>query len=104
MFSISIVPTGLTLNLMHNPGTEVPGYFHFVPPGRKMAKRQRPEGPACARRYVVLNSWDSLIAGVGLRLKCGRSEVIVDSQASARYLEHDRARNGGGAATKDGGR
>jgi hypothetical protein len=36
--SLSIVPTGLVLNLMHNPGTEVPGYFHLVPTGREMAK------------------------------------------------------------------
>ena len=36
-FSISVVPTGLILILMHNPGTEVPGYFPGVPTGRKMA-------------------------------------------------------------------
>ena len=40
MFSISFVPTGLVLSLMHNPGTEVPGYSHLVPTGRKMAKLQ----------------------------------------------------------------
>jgi hypothetical protein len=38
VFSISVVPTGLVLNLMHNPGTEVPGYFHLVPTGRTIAK------------------------------------------------------------------
>ena len=49
MFSISVVPTGLVLNLMHNPGTEVPGYSRCVPTGRKPAKLQRPEGPAINR-------------------------------------------------------
>ena len=38
MFSLSIVPTGLVLNLMHDPGTKVPGYFPGVPTGRKMPK------------------------------------------------------------------
>jgi hypothetical protein len=58
VISMSIVPTGLVLNRMPNPGTEVPGYFHLVPTGRKvpgyfprvpmgrkMAKLQRAFGP-----------------------------------------------------------
>jgi len=36
MFPVSAVPTGLVLNLMRNPGTEVPGYFHRIPTGRKI--------------------------------------------------------------------
>jgi hypothetical protein len=31
---------GIVHNLMPNPGTEVPGYFHVVPTGRKMTKLQ----------------------------------------------------------------
>ena len=37
VFSISVVPMGLTLNTATNPGTKVPGYFHRVPDGSKMA-------------------------------------------------------------------
>ena len=35
----SFVPTGLLPNLMPNPGTEVPGYFHGVPTGRRVGLR-----------------------------------------------------------------
>jgi hypothetical protein len=38
VFFRSFVPTGLVLNLTPDPGTEVPGYFHLIPTGRKMAK------------------------------------------------------------------
>jgi|WetSurMetagenome_2_1015567.scaffolds.fasta_scaffold348698_2 hypothetical protein len=31
--SVSIVPTGLIIILMHAPGTNVPGYFRGVPNG-----------------------------------------------------------------------
>ena len=58
MLCISIVPTGLVLNLTHNPGTKVPGYFRGVPTGRKMAPLQRPEGPAVNR--------PGLTAGIGI--------------------------------------
>ena len=41
--SKSVVPTGLILEILpHNPGTEVPGYFHGVPTGRKMVRLQTP--------------------------------------------------------------
>ena len=41
---------GLVLKLMPNPGTEVPGYFHLVPPGRKMPKLKRiPPGRKMAK-------------------------------------------------------
>jgi hypothetical protein len=47
VISPSIVPMGLVLMPMHNPGTEVPGYFLLVPTGRKMAKLQRTlQGPS----------------------------------------------------------
>ena len=36
MFSKSVVPTGLVVNLVPYPGTEVPGYFHLVPTGLQM--------------------------------------------------------------------
>ena len=45
VFTLSIVPMGLVLNVMHDPGTEVPGYFHFVPPGRKISKLHHSFGP-----------------------------------------------------------
>ena len=36
VFSASVVPMGLAPYWMHNPGTEVPGYFNLVPTGREM--------------------------------------------------------------------
>ena len=35
MLTMSFVPTGLVFMLLRDPGTEVPGYFHGVPPGRR---------------------------------------------------------------------
>ena len=35
------VPTGLVLRALVHHGTEVPCYFHRVPPGRQLAKLQR---------------------------------------------------------------
>jgi len=46
VFSLSIVPTGLFLSLMHNPGTEVPGYSHLVPTGRNMANSEPVPAPS----------------------------------------------------------
>ena len=32
-FCISVVPPGLGITPIRNPGTEVPGYYHRIPPG-----------------------------------------------------------------------
>ena len=32
-FCISVVPPGLDITPIRNPGTEVPGYYHCIPPG-----------------------------------------------------------------------
>ena len=32
-FCISVVPLGLDITPIRNPGTEVPGYYHCIPPG-----------------------------------------------------------------------
>jgi hypothetical protein len=44
---------GLVLNLMHNPGTEVPGYFPSVPMGRKMAKLRTPSRQSATWGYCL---------------------------------------------------
>jgi hypothetical protein len=57
---ISIVPTGLVLNLMHNPGTKVPGYFPRVPLGRKMAKLQ--SSPFQHQAHLRCSQWGGNLA------------------------------------------
>ena len=59
MSSISVVPTGLVFSRTPDPGTEVPGYFHFVPPGLKTAKLKR----------RMLNSLAHIISGKLTRLR-----------------------------------
>jgi hypothetical protein len=75
---------------MHNPGTEVPGYFPRVPTGRKIAKYQiAAHAPPFAATAVK-----------GLEWATGKSEFRT-SQALARRVATGESRKGVNAELPD---